>query len=158
MRAIARSVVAFSAALAGCASVPPTGPSVLVLPGSGKTFEEFRADEAECHRYASERAGASPAQASRDSAITSAALGTAVGAAAGALIGGRDAAGLGAGAGLVAGTLAGANAASDAARALQQRYDIGYRQCMYAKGHRVPVAGRLEPRRARIPPPPPAPG
>ncbi|MDW8469171.1 MAG: hypothetical protein RML56_09610 [Burkholderiales bacterium] len=31
----------------------------------------------------------------------------------------------------------------------------GYRQRMYAKGRRVPVAGRLEPRRAPIPPPAP---
>lgn len=28
--------------LAGCATVP-SGPSVLVLPGSGKTFEQFQA-------------------------------------------------------------------------------------------------------------------
>ena len=34
----------------------------------------------------------------------------------------------------------------------QQRYDINYIQCMYAKGHRVPVNGQFSP---NIAPPPP---
>ena len=39
--------------LAGCASEPPVlGPSILVLPGSGKTFDMFRADDTECRQYA----------------------------------------------------------------------------------------------------------
>ena len=36
---------------AGCVSLP-SGPSVLVLPGSGSSFSEFRADENACRRYA----------------------------------------------------------------------------------------------------------
>ena len=77
---------------------------MLVLPGSGKSFDQFRADDAECRRYAGTQA-------------------------------------------------------SDGS---QQRYDFGYQQCMYARGHQVPVAGRYgEPRdTARrsgtpVPPPPP---
>src|SRR6185503_8305843 len=40
--------------LAGCAATPPTpmGPSVLVLPGSTKTFDQFRGDDNECRNYA----------------------------------------------------------------------------------------------------------
>ena len=40
--------------VAGCETVPPAamGPSVLVLPGSTKTFDQFRADDVECKNYA----------------------------------------------------------------------------------------------------------
>jgi hypothetical protein len=45
---------------------------------------------------------------------------------------------------------------------VQGRYDIGYQQCMYAKGHQIPMAaGRYDrPYRSRqaTPPPPPPPG
>ncbi|MDH6147676.1 hypothetical protein OKW46_001601 [Paraburkholderia sp. WSM4179] len=36
-------------ALAGCAGVP-TGPTVTALPGSGKSFDQFRADDATCQQ------------------------------------------------------------------------------------------------------------
>ena len=99
--------------VAGCATVPD-GPSVLVLPGTGKSFEQFRADESECRSYAQSQAGQY----------------------------------------------------SDAS--LQQRYDFGYQQCMYVRGHKIPMSVR-EVRRAasRSPsappvgtsaPPPPPPG
>jgi hypothetical protein len=40
--------------VAGCATSPaPTAPSILVLPGSSKTFDQFRADDNECRAYAS---------------------------------------------------------------------------------------------------------
>jgi hypothetical protein len=38
--------------LTGCASLP-TGPSVLVLPGDGKTAEQFRAEDIRCRQVAS---------------------------------------------------------------------------------------------------------
>ncbi len=146
---------------AGCATAP-TGPSVAVLPGSGMSFEQFRYDDYECRRFASDQIGGrSAADAQTDSAVKSAVVGTAVGAAAGAIIGGHRGAGVGAGTGLIVGSAAGAGAAHGSALTLQQRYDIGYQQCMYAKGHKVPVAGRFEsqPRRsASVPPPPPPPG
>jgi hypothetical protein len=149
-------------ALGACTTMP-TGPAVTVLPGTGKTFDQFKADDFECRQWASAQVGGgSPDGASESSGLKSAA----VGAAAGALIGGRSGAASGAGAGLIVGSAAGAGAAGASQRTLQQRYDIGYQQCMYAKGHRVPVAGRFESSRAApassapayAPPPPPPPG
>jgi hypothetical protein len=111
------SVVLF----AGCASTP-TGPGVLVLPGTGKSFDQFRAEEQECRQYAH-------AQVS----------------------GGND------------GTLAGAGPSDPSGRTLQQRYDFAYQQCMYAKGHKIPMsreqAERYAPKSgSSTPPPPPPPG
>ena len=150
--------------LGACASVPPIGPSVLVLPGSNKSFEQFRADEQDCRQYASAQLGGNtPEHAAMDSAAKSAVVGTAVGAVAGGLIDGRSGAALGAGTGLLVGSMAGAGASQNSARNAQWRYDVGYQQCMYAKGHKVPVAAsqfRSEPgrpRRAYPPPPPPPP-
>jgi hypothetical protein len=41
---------------------------------------------------------------------------------------------------------------------VQQRYDMAYAQCMYAKGHQVPAAGARRQGRAYSAPPPPPPG
>jgi hypothetical protein len=41
--------------LAGCATIP-TGPSVLVLPGPGKTLEQFQADDTFCRQWAAQQA------------------------------------------------------------------------------------------------------
>jgi uncharacterized protein YcfJ len=133
---------------------------VLVLPGSAKNFEQFRADDSECRQYASFQVnGTTPDQAAADSGVRSAAIGTAVGAVAGGLIGGHDGAASGAGAGLVIGALSGTGAALGSRRNSQQRYDHAFQQCMYAKGHKVPVEGYALPprsaRRAALPPPPP---
>jgi hypothetical protein len=145
--------------VAGCATPPPSGPSVMVLPGSGKSFDQFRYDDYECRQYATAQiGGATTQQAATDSAVKSAAVGTAVGAAAGGLMGGNSGAGVGAGLGLAAGALAGTDAANASAYTLQRRYDIGYQQCMYAKGHQIPMAAsRYTPRRLAAPPPPPPP-
>jgi hypothetical protein len=148
--------------LAACVTVP-SGPSVMSLPGSSKTFDQFRADDMGCRQYASAQVGGTTAtQAANDSVARSAAVGTAVGAAAGALIDGSSGAGVGAGVGLLTGALVGSSTASASAYSLQQRYDIGYIQCMYAKGHKVPVSARFAsanerpaPRRYTPPPPPP---
>ncbi len=133
-----------------------------VLPGTGKSFDQFRADDYECRQFASSQIGGGTAeQASADSGVKSAAVGTAVGAIAGGLIGGRQGAAVGAGTGLIVGSSAGAGAAGASARTMQQRYDIGYQQCMYAKGHQVPVAGRFQnprPSASYSTPPPPPPG
>jgi outer membrane lipoprotein SlyB len=116
----------------------------MALPGAGKSFDLFRADDAACRQYALENSGATPAQVQEASGVKSAVVGTAIGAAAGAAIGGsgRDAA-AGAGAGLLVGALAGAAAGDQSGYAMQRRYDDGYTQCMYAKGHRVAVPGGL---------------
>ena len=151
------------ALLAGCATPPPSGPGVMVLPGSTKTFDEFRFDDHECRQFAaSQVGGTTAAQAQTDSAVKSAVVGTVIGAAAGGLMGGNSGAGVGAGVGLAGGALAGTGASSSSAYSLQQRYDFGYQQCMYAKGHQIPMAARNAPnrqmRQAAPPPPPPPPG
>ena len=166
MRSIRILRILFSLAalllLGACVSMP-TGPGVMVLPGTGKSFDLFRADDMECRQFASNQVGGStPDSAAESSGVKSAAVGAAVGAAAGAIIGGRGGAATGAGTGLIIGGAAGAGAAGSSQRTLQQRYDFGYQQCMYAKGHRIPTAGRFENSTARpvspyaTTPPPPA--
>ena len=141
-----------------CATVPQ-GPSLMALPGRGKTPEQFNTDDAYCRQLALQQSGGRSAdQNAVDSEVRSATLGTVIGAAAGALIGGHEGAGVGAGTGLVFGALAGTDAANRSAYTTQQRYDVSYAQCMYDTGHRVPVAGRLTVERNRpVPPPPPPP-
>ena len=127
----------------GCA-MTPTGPSVLVLPGTGKTYEQFRSDDYYCRQIAlMQIGGVTPQMSAAQSGLTSAALGTAVGAASGAAIGGGQGAAVGAGGGLAGGSMVGAGMAESAGSDTQQRYDYGYIQCMYAKGHRVPVWGKF---------------
>lgn len=145
----------------GCVHMP-SGPSVMALPGSGMSFEQFRQDDYLCQQYAAGQVGVTPNQASADSQIGSAAVGTAVGAAAGAALGGGSGAAIGAGSGLMAGTIAGSGEARRAGDATQQNYDNAYVQCMYGKGHKVPVSGEFSyqsPAQSvtppRIPPPPP---
>jgi hypothetical protein len=160
MKRIASPFVAASLAaafLGGCVSYPG-GPSLMALPGSQMSFDQFRADDLYCRSYATESIGGTDAQqAAINSQVGSAVLGTALGAAAGAAIDGSSGAGVGAGMGLLFGALSGSQAAGASGYSLQHRYDIAYTQCMYAKGHRVPVAGRFTsaPARAVTPPPPP---
>jgi hypothetical protein len=153
-------------ALSGCVSTPD-GPSVMVLPGNGKNFDQFRYDDMQCRDFAHYQVGGKDADtAAANSGVKSAAVGTAVGAAAGAAIGdsGR-AAGVGAGAGLLIGAMAGADAAQGSSYSLQRRYDYAYEQCMYSKGNKIPVSGRFAntstaapaPRASAYPPPPPPP-
>jgi len=142
------ALVIVTAGLAGCASVP-NGPNVLALPGSGMSFEQFRADDYDCQAYARQATGLPPTQqAANDSAVSSAAIGTVVGAAAGALIGaagGNPGAGaaIGAGGGLIVGSAAGTDAYGGTVYNVQERYDNAYVQCMYAKGHQVPVPANI---------------
>ena len=151
-------------AASGCASLP-NGPSVMVLPGTGVTFDRFRNDDVICQQYASFQVGGTTAnEAAMKSGATSAVAGTALGAAAGAAIDGGSGAAIGAGSGLVAGSLVGTSAASGSMSAVQDRFDIAYIQCMYAKGHQVPVSGQFStasPPQVATPPvhiPPPPPG
>ena len=142
--------------LAAC-TVMPDGPSAMVLPGTGKSFAQFRSDDLQCRGYAQGQfGGSSPQQAGIDSGVRSAALGTVLGAAAGAAIDGGHGAGVGAGTGLLFGALAGTGAADSSAYGMQRRYDYVYQQCMYASGHKVPVAGQMlsgVPANAATPPP-----
>ena len=74
--------------IAACAPIP-TGPSVAVRTGAGKTADEFAADDRTCRAAAAQeiqtKGGNVPAQ---------------------------------------------------------RRYDMAYAQCMYAKGHQIPLPGR----------------
>ncbi len=91
--------------LTACVHIP-SGPSVMTLPGSGKSFDQFRSDEYECRQYAYEQVGGNtPRQASRASGVESAVIGAGLGAAAGAAIGGGHGAAIGAGTGLLMGGL-----------------------------------------------------
>ena len=115
------AVVSVGAALAlgACASIP-TGPSVLVLPGNGKSFEQFQTDDAVCRQWSAQQTGTTTERTSSQSTISGAAIGTAVGAAAGAAIG--------------------ASRTDAAGTSVQHRYNIAYMQCMYAKGNQIPVS------------------
>ncbi|ODP34784.1 hypothetical protein [Pandoraea sp. ISTKB] len=161
-RLVAPVAIAIAAAtLAGCVVVP-TGPSLMALPGTGKSFDQFRQDDFNCRQYASgQNGGINATTAANNSAIGSAVLGTALGAAAGAAIGGGSGAAIGAGAGLLAGGAVGAGNAQSSAYLTQSRYDQAYVQCMYASGNRVPVRGDMvssQPVQRYAPPPPPPPG
>lgn len=152
--------------MGGCTATVPHEPSMLVLPGAGKSFEQFRADNDTCKQFAREQVGGQTADAAAaDSGVRSAAVGTILGAAVGAAANGGRGAGVGAGAGLAIGGLEGTRAAEVSGGRLQQRFDYGFIQCMYAKGHRVPVAHsslmddffQSPPGQRYYPPPPPPP-
>ncbi|MGO9014384.1 MAG: glycine zipper family protein [Dissulfurispiraceae bacterium] len=147
--------------VSGCATVP-IGPSVSVLPGTGKSFEQFQADDAVCRQWASQQIGESPQQTANQNTVTGAAVGTVIGAGLGAAIGAAaghagTGAAIGAGSGLLVGTASGANAGRVYGWEAQRRYDIAYTQCMYAKGNQVPGAMAPASRVRRMPPPPPPP-
>ncbi len=145
-------------ALGGCATLP-TGPSVMALPGDGKSFEQFVNDDAICRQWAAQRIGVPPQQAAGQNtaagAVAGAAIGTGLGAALGAA--GGDV-GAGAAFGAVSGLLIGGSAGASADQAYgweaQRRYDIAYGQCMYAKGNQIPGIERRPRRVYRVPPPP----
>jgi len=102
--------------LLGACATTPKGPSVLALPGTGKSLDEFRADDMACRQYAL---------------------------------------------GQTAGIAQGQTANESAAYLSQRQYDFAYLQCMYARGHRIPVPGGFmyygpgEPGSYTPPPPPP---
>jgi hypothetical protein len=166
MNGLARGAVAVMLAgvlLNGCATVPH-GPSVMVLPGSSKTFEQFQADDAVCRQWASQQVGTTAQKAATESTVGGAVIGTVVGAAAGAALGaaaGNPAVGAaaGAGVGLLGGTAIGAGRADAYGGSVQRRYDMSYTQCMYAKGNQVPGArgSRVQQPAYSSPAPPPPP-
>jgi outer membrane lipoprotein SlyB len=137
----------------------------LVLPGTGKNFEEFQANDAVCRQWALQQTGTTPNRAGAASTVTGAAIGAVVGAGLGAAVGaaaGSPATGaaVGAGVGVLGGTAVGAGNAYDAGVSVQRRYDNAYVPCMYAKGNQVPVPRGSQPAytSSPAPPPPPPPG
>jgi hypothetical protein len=133
-------VLAAPALLAACVTIP-NGPSVTSLPGRGKSFEQFRAEDLDCRQYATNAiGGATPEAAQTESAVKSGVVGAAVGGLAGAAIGGHNSAATGAGVGLLMGAMTGSAAAASSGYDSQRRYDSAYVQCMYAKGNQVPMS------------------
>ncbi|MBL8373584.1 glycine zipper family protein [Accumulibacter sp.] len=154
--------------LTACVSLPPEGPSVMSLPGRGQSFAQFRADDGMCRDYARQVISPRTTEtAALDAGVASAVLGTAVGAAVGAAVDGSSGAAVGAGVGLLVGSTSGVAASNASSYVLQQRYDQSYVQCMYSRGHKVPLIGGYplqqnayadRPSSARalpLPPPPP---
>ncbi len=143
-----------------CASIP-SGPTVMVLPGQGKPFEQFQAENGLCRQWAAQEAGITPEQVANQPVVTGAAVGTLLGAGLGAAIGAASGnpgigAAIGAGSGLLVGTGVGYGESAAAVGSVQWRYDIAFEQCMYAQGNQIPV--NVAPYRAATstPPPPPS--
>jgi len=155
------SIVVLLMALVGCAT-PPAGPAVRVMPGPGKPFEQFQADDTVCREWAGQQGGVSPQKMVNQDTATGAVVGTGAGAVLGAAVGSASGhagtgAAIGAGSGLVVGTAAGASTGQSHGMEAQRRYDIAYEQCMAAKGNRVPGMESSPPVVVSAPPPPPPP-
>jgi hypothetical protein len=90
----------------------PTGPHVEVLPAPGKPFETFMEDEQTCRGYAQNSVGQSRNEAGTHGFANATA-------------------------GSMPGTESGLNTSDS-----QQRYDIAYAKCMYAKGNQIPVTSQ----------------
>jgi outer membrane lipoprotein SlyB len=143
MRAVRRAaIIGFVTPLllmAGCAETP-MGPTVQVMPGSGKTLDAFQADQFTCKQFA-ENAVAGQAQNANNRAVGAAAVTTVLGAGLGAAIGGGRGAGIGAASGALGGTAIGAGASSNAQLSIQDQYNNAFAQCMYTRGNVVPGMG-----------------
>jgi hypothetical protein len=147
------SVAVIGLLVSGCAQTP-MGPTVQVMPGPGKSFDQFTYDQAGCKQFAESQV-AGQAQNANNRAVGAAAIGTVLGAGLGAAIGGGRGAAIGAGSGAIAGTGIGMGSSANDQYGIQQQYDNAYAQCMYAHGDMVPGYG---PMMVNGPPPPPPPG
>ncbi|MBV9860081.1 MAG: glycine zipper family protein [Alphaproteobacteria bacterium] len=137
MRVDARwaGLLAVAVSLSGC--IGAMAPTVPVMPGPGKPFDAFNADQAMCRQYADAQIAPLRDQANNQT-VGSALLGTALGAGLGAAVGGGRGAAIGAASGAVVGTGIGGANAQWAGMSLQQQYDVFFSQCMYARGNQVP--------------------
>jgi hypothetical protein len=148
-----RLAIAACTLVAGCVS-QPMGPTVPVMPAPNKPFAVFQDDQAVCKQFADQQVAGAANQANNQQ-VGTAVVGTLLGAGLGAAIGGGRGAAIGAGSGAVAGTVVGAGPAQQAQMSLQQRYDVAYQQCMYARGNQVPGYYAPPPSGYGAPPPPP---
>ncbi len=129
--------------LSACAT-NPTGPSNMALPGTGKDFNVFRADDLSCRDFALTQIGGKTVNQQYNASLaTTTAVGTVVGAALGAAAGGGEGAAIGAGMGALSGGAIGTNTAAVSGMNAQDKYDNAYFQCMYAAGHRIPVPASM---------------
>ncbi|EKZ99194.1 hypothetical protein D769_11216, partial [Cupriavidus sp. HMR-1] len=90
LRTLSLLTLAATASLGlGACAVMPSGPTVMALPGSNKTFDQFRGDDYNCRQFAFQQIGGTTAQQNANAAaVGSTVVGTALGAAAGAAFGG----------------------------------------------------------------------
>jgi hypothetical protein len=146
--------VALAVLLGGCVS-PPIGPSVAVMPAPNKPFDVFQQDQGVCTQFAGQQV-AGGAEEANSNAVGTAVITTILGAGLGAAVGGGPGAAIGAASGAVAGAAVGSGPAWANQYGLQQRYDMAYSQCMYAKGNQVP-GYYYAPSGTSFPPPPPPP-
>jgi len=113
-----------------------------VMPGPGKSFDAFQADQATCKSYAADQVRGQAEAANNQAvgaAVLTTAIGTGLGAVAGSLsgnVGSGAAVGAVAGAGVGAGI--GAGNSQGAQYTIQQQYDNAFAQCMYSKHDQVP--------------------
>ena len=71
MKRSAFALLASLTCVSAC-TIAPTTPSVMALPGTGKTFDQFRIDDGSCRQFASEQVGGVSAnQAATTSAVPS---------------------------------------------------------------------------------------
>ncbi len=135
------AVSGLAALLAGCATTP-MGPTITVMPGPGKSFSAFAADQEVCKAYAAQQVQGEAQSANQQAAVGGAVttvLGTGVGALLGAAGGNAGTgAAIGAGVGAGGGALYGAYHSQQQQGSIQSQYDSAYAQCMYAKGNQVP--------------------
>jgi len=128
------------AVLTVAACAPQTmAPTVPVMPGQGKPFDQFANDQATCEAYANQQIAPLTQQANNNG-LGTALLGTALGAGLGAAIGGGRGAAIGAASGAVVGTSMGASSSARAGMGIQGQYNMYYAQCMSSKGNAVPGA------------------
>ncbi|HEY1796026.1 MAG TPA: YMGG-like glycine zipper-containing protein [Stellaceae bacterium] len=144
-------VMAAVLTVAACAP-QVVAPTVPVMPGQGKPFDQFAADQQTCEAYANQQIAPLTQQAN-NSGIGEALLTTALGAGLGAAIGGGRGAAIGAASGAVVGTSMGASNSARAGAGIQGQYNMYYAQCMSSKGNAVPGA----PPPPGYPPPAPPP-
>jgi len=143
-------------ALSGCAPAV-MAPTVPVMPGANKPFDQFTADQQACEGYANAQTAPLSAQANNQ-ALGGTLLTTALGAGLGAAIGGGRGAAIGAASGAVVGGAAGAQSSSMAGMSIQQQYNTYYAQCMYAHGNQVPGFSPAPGGASAYPPAAPSPG
>lgn len=133
------TLAATATLLAACASAP-MGPTVQVLPGTGKPFNVFQEEQDTCKQYAQSQV-AGQAESANQKAVGSAAIGVALGGLLGAAIGNHQGAGVGSAVGAIAGSSAGTGTVTYAQGSIQAQYNNAFVQCMYSKGNQVPGPG-----------------
>jgi len=132
------AVVLILIGLSACATAPMS-PSLVTLPGTGRSFDQFRADDYNCRLYGEVQIGLRTAQSAAAAAMTVGVNPGAPGAmTSAAFIGGGQGGAIGQ-AVTPPGVIPSSNLPAGTSYAAQQRYDNAYIQCMYASGNRVPV-------------------